>query len=497
MKHSVGFLGLMAFGIGASAFALSLLRPPRTTVSSSVTASRGIDHDRAPNIPERDIVALLAGGGFDPESNQISLEDDLLEAEALFAGRARVLYAGGSGSHAVQVTRAENVPVALEQQLGELFAPRGHRESEFQRTRLAPAGPLSRAALDDQVSRFAPNAENIFLYFAGHGSATDDGGGSLFHLWGEDTPWSVKDMIDWMQAIHAQTRATQQLLVTSCFGGQFVELDGLDFACAASATTIGREASGCDPNRDRAAQQGFGVAFWTYVRTRLQRGQTSSLGSAIRAIRATASSIDVPTLSSESLLVRTLAIAEFARPVPPSSATASAMCERRWDEVAGLLNLLGHAQSVQDATGACIFFLQTDFAAMRAEVEEQIGAIDEELGQIVEPYEQERALLRAALLNEYPVLDDPWHPDYARTIRTHRKALSARLSSLHVVPSPPENLLAEQDALWVQSAVLERAEWLQNVAWAEQMTLPQNVAARVAALRACEDRPLPVTTLTP
>jgi hypothetical protein len=117
------------------------------------------------------------------------------------------------------------------------------------------------------------------------------------------------------------TRGTRpvRVVLTSCFSGGFAELAfaGADAGkrelaagrCGLFAATAEREASGCDPNPDRAAQEGYGLHFLQALQGRDRAGAVAaidldgdgkvSLLEAHARARIASAGIDVPTSTSE------------------------------------------------------------------------------------------------------------------------------------------------------------------------------------------------------
>jgi hypothetical protein len=71
-----------------------------------------------------------------------------------------------------------------------------------------------------------------------------------------------------------------------------------------------------------------------------------------------------------------------------------------------------------------------DEAAARRRFDQLSRALreaDEEAARAADDEDDAYASLRIALLERWPVLDDPWHPDFAATVRDHRDAIRAFL----------------------------------------------------------------------
>ena len=362
---------------------------------------------------------LAAGGGGTPEFNQVSIEQDLgLVPEVLGSEGGLLLFAGGRGTGGVQEA-AEVEGDALALQLADLFAPRGGRAARYRATTLAVAAAATvdnvRAAL--AAATATAEVTPLVVYLAGHGAPGATPGETGIDLWEQ----SQLRAVDLAATLDAGTRATR-VVITSCFSGGFAELAfvGADATKAAAkgrcglfAATAEREASGCDPNPDRAAQQGYGLHFLNALRG-LDRdgaavtvdidgdGEVSLLEAHTR-VRIASMGIDVPTTTSD-----------------------------RWLRVKAA-GLKGRSKAVglveEEAVIAALAELGDEVAARTALVQ-----LDGEMAEISRRVDEasaaeDAAYRRAAgeLLARWPVLDDPWHPDFAATLASGRAAIELHL----------------------------------------------------------------------
>ncbi|MCA9706099.1 MAG: hypothetical protein KDK70_09650, partial [Myxococcales bacterium] len=261
---------------------------------------------------------IAAAAGALPELNQVSLEQDMaLVAEVLGPG-GRLLFGAGPGSPTVQVLAppTERDPViAL---LGDLFAPRGSRDVRYRETRLSHAEPASAdrvlAAVDHAL---AGGPEPLLLYLGGHGELGDEPRHNTVSLWAQSA-LTVADL-----AAHLdQSPRPVRLVVTTCFSGGFAELvfreanpalgESPTERCGLFAAPWDLEATGCDPNPDRAAQEGYGLHLLEALRGRDRHGEPLpadtldldgdgriSLLEAHTRARIASTSADVPTSTAE------------------------------------------------------------------------------------------------------------------------------------------------------------------------------------------------------
>ncbi|HEY0132592.1 MAG TPA: hypothetical protein VGB85_00895 [Nannocystis sp.] len=429
---------------------------------------------------------IASGGGGTPEFNQVSIEQDLALAHERLGPGGLLLFAGGRGSHGVQV-QAGRAGDPLIASLAELFAPRGGRDASYRPTTLPvdAAATLEnlRAAIDRGTASEGPP---LLLYLAGHGQAGERLADASIELWGQ-VPLSARELAELLDGRPRPLR----VVMTSCFSGGFAELvfTGADASkkpaapgrCGLFATTAEREASGCDPNPDRAAQEGYGMHFLNALGGRDRAGQPAeidldgdgrvSLLEAHARARSASAGIDVPTTTSE----------RWLRAVPRRRGASRGVALPEEDAViSALTRELGlHGEAVGES--------------LRAVEAEMVDAS----ARVVTQGEAEDAAYRrtaAQLLARWPVLDDPWHPEFAAMLASEGPAISAALASsesyLEFLAAGAELAAAqaEQAELLARSAKLERL-----VRALETRTLAGELAARggadwrtYEALLACE-----------
>jgi len=375
---------------------------------------------------------IIAGGGSLPESNQVSIEQDLGLALRLFEGSpGLLLFAGGPGTRTVQVQRdAEELaevedPVAMA--LAELFSPRGGRGARYRPTTLPVAAEASASSVLGALRRAlaAPGAGPLFLYVAGHGDVGGAPRDNTIVLWGQSR-LSVGDVAEVVD-VGARPLA---LVLTTCFSGGFAELafagaePGQGAAktprCGLFASTWDLEASGCDPNPDRRAQEGYGLHFLEALRGHDRDGvslptaeldldddgKVSLLEAHTRA-RIAALGIGVPTTTSE----------RWLREVAPAGGKS---VDVALPEEEAVIQALGAELGIDPAEPA---LAAEALAVLERGIDEHKGALLE--AQLAE----DRAYSAAAaeLLGRWPVLDDPWHPDFATMFQAERAAIVSHL----------------------------------------------------------------------
>ena len=427
---------------------------PARAAASLLATAHPAEGRAAAAVPDRawpgTVRWVAVGGGADPASNPVSLEQDLaLWAHTLGPGGV-TLFAGGAGRSPVQVSNptgpgnepskagseaageAPNDGDSLERRLGEIFAPRDGRQARYQPTRLAPHGDAAAPSVLQALSRASDPAassspaEPLFVYVAAHGEPGGQPRDNHVVLWG-GTSLSAAALADELDAVEGARPL--RLVMTSCFSGGFAELvfvGGDESAgpspqdrCGLFASTWDTEASGCDPNPDRRAQEAYGLHFLHALDGRDRSGKplpravldldgdgAVSLLEAHTRARIASRALGVPTTTSERWL-------RFATATSPPAAA-----------VAGPLDDLPEERAVVAALGAELGLPTAEVARLRLEsAGSTLDRADEHLAGLEAISDEAAANLRIALLERWPVLDDPYHPDYRATLQRHRAAI--------------------------------------------------------------------------
>lgn len=374
---------------------------------------------------------IAIGGGADPMSSQVSLEQDLRLAREVFGARGRVLFAGGRDAFGVQVLRDEPPGDGLRVELGDLLDPRDGRRAVYRKPEIDVAGAASPANVEAALEQaMADGDEPLLVYVATHGEKGEVPADNAAILWGDFT-MPARRLAELLEG-----RPTQRLVrvvVTSCYAGGFAELAfaGADPAnriasgrCGLFASPADDISSGCDPNPDRRAQDAYGLHFLEAIRGRDRAGKALpkdrldfdrdgriSLLEAHTRSRIAGRSFDVPTTTSERWLREKTASLEA-----PDETKDGAIPEvaEEYAVIAALREELG----------------VLDEAAARERLkaaQHELDAADTRLREVGDDVADAAADLRILLLERWPALDDPWHPDFAATFAAHRNEIAALL----------------------------------------------------------------------
>ena len=262
---------------------------------------------------------IAIGGGADPATSQVSLEQDLRLAREVFGSTGRMHFAGGRNAYGVQVLNATEPPDPLLAELGDVLDPRDGRQATYRKPEIAVDAPATPVTIErDIAAALADGDEPLLLYIAMHGEQGETSADNAVVLWGDYT-LSARRLAELLEA--TPTKRQVRLVVTACYSGGFAELAfaGADSANRAAANRCGLFAapaddisSGCDPNPDRRGQDAYGLHFLHALRGADRTGEALkrdrvdfdgdgaiSLLEAHTRARVASRSFDVPTTTSE------------------------------------------------------------------------------------------------------------------------------------------------------------------------------------------------------
>ena len=472
-------------------------KPPATPVTDRAEAPRLVRSSvdaPAPAVPQGARV-LLVGGGAEPGSGGVQLEQDLTLATQTLAGPGVVLFGGGRSTFSVREDGPEpRFEDPLRQRLAELFDPRD-RGATYRRTRLHPDAPATAEVfLETLEAMLTSPGEPVVVFVATHGEQGDGPLDTSLVLWGGGaiTP---RDLL----ALDAKPEVQRgsRLVLTSCHGGAFGDIavgeseESMPTGdhCGVFATTWDHVASGCDTNPDRSAQEGYAIHFFAALRgqdrdghalprTRIDFDGDGSIGllDAHTFVRVRSHSFDVPTTTSERFLRARML---DRGPAPRNEAPVDDPYED------AVIRAIGAELDAPDAQAA---------EAVRERLDDALTDAENALLDAGDARDGALADVRIELLERYPELDDPWNPRMHELLETHRADIEALLArSLHVrayaEAGERENALA--DAVDRARIALARAERL--VAAYETKRLAASLRARdpesfarYESLRRCE-----------
>lgn len=378
---------------------------------------------------------IAAAGGSLPEFNQVSLEQDLALASSTFGGEGLTLFAAGAEQPVVQVLRSttdaphtRHAPDDPLPKLADLFAPRGGRDATYRAPQIDVDGPATATTVMQAVQEAtASEGPALLLYLGGHGLQGPTPAENSIALWGQ----SQLDVLDFTTLLGPSQRPVQ-VVATTCFSGGLAELafanatpddgPGPPQVCGLFAAPFDLEASGCDPNPDRAEQEGFGLHFLHALTGRDRHGDalaseaidfdgdgTVALREAHAYVRIASGAPDVPTSTSERWL-------EAMAPGP-----GSALGDIDLPEENAVIAALGKQLGLVDQLERARLVL--------VKIENEIEGLGERSAQAQQHEDQAYRQAAAEVLARWPVLDDPWHPEFGTTLATHLDAIREHFAS--------------------------------------------------------------------
>ena len=405
----------------------SLAGGPRVVVVSAahVDMAAHVGRGTTGNTPTSAVDWIVFGGGSKPADSQVTIESDVKRAAATFGGNGRVYFAGGSRARCVQVLQRAKHGDPLLRELGAFFQPRAGRSSRYRQPALKARASTAAAVLADVRGQLAaPITDPLFVYAAGHGEIGKTARENLVALWAgsQVTVGDLAHVLD-----RARSKRVVRIVATTCYSGGFGELVFRDATadrgpartarCGLFAAPWDLESTGCDADPDRRLHHGYGAYFLAALRgeTRLGAalapssidfdgdGEVSLLEAHTR-VRIASPAADVPTSTSE----------RWLRHVAPLSGPASPTDLPEEDAViAALAAKLGLREPMKEAE-----------AAHKAAQKANTGASDA-IAALQRTEDDAYHAVSAALLGRWPVLDDPWHPEFAATMKRNRAHIQA------------------------------------------------------------------------
>ena len=420
-KAAIAAAGLLALG------AFWLTRP-RAAAPERPPAPNAAPQPSPPSPPRADVRWIAAAGGQVPELNQVSLEQDLALAAETFGGPGTVLFAAGADAPVVQVLAEQPPSEDPATKLADLFAPRGGRDATYRAPELAVDGPATAASVSAAIEAAVRSpGPPLLVYLGGHGNRGPTDAENTVGLWGQ----SQLDAID-LAALLRDTQRPVQLVATTCFSGGLAELAFAEAnaeagpfpaeVCGLFAAPHDLEASGCDPNPDRAAQEGFGLHFLRALTGKTKDGaavpmaeidfdEDGTIGAreAHAYVRIHSAAFDVPTSISERWL-------EAVAPGPGAPRADVELPEEN-AVIAALSRQLALVDEVERAR------------IRLRDIEAKIETRGESLARAQESEDLAYRAAAADVLARWPVLDDPWHPEFATTLARNIDALREHFAS--------------------------------------------------------------------
>lgn len=492
---------------------------------------------------------LTFAGGPNPESNQTSLEQNVLYFRRTLTvlGLAKVPHEeffadAGQSPHAVQIHVNRSPGEELTDDLAAILNPDAERDIRFRAAAIPSlAGPATLDALArwfDTTGKNLPPHSRLVFYFTGHGGTVNMnmpgmGGGpagrgarggrraapvadprvTTLLLW--DSPdVTVTDFEKQLDKLDPTTDVT--LLMVQCHSGGFANVlydnanpkNGLarQPRCGFFASTADRPAAGCTPDIDREDYEEFSTGFFAALSGITRDGKKiarpdydgdhqTSLADAFAFVVLTSNTIDTPITTSDQFLRDNSSLPANSRngllgkdaAYPDLLAAADPFHKAILEGLSQTLELTGDNRTDQAR-------------ALLAQIEKDRAALDRQHTQLDRQFENARNQLRTALAARWPELAVPLHPEFEKILNAEAPAMHKYLESLRPWQTY-QQLDTQLGALNDQDTALEKKsiKLLRLLYAADSVALAHNLQksgkpeaqSLYTDLLARENRPLP------
>lgn len=424
---------------------------------------------------------LVFGGGYGPDSNQASIEADVLRLEQVLApAHPTVLFAGGSSSiRSVQTATGSD---EVTRRLGLLYGHTAGLAVDYRRPRLAPDGAARRQTVIEALVKLRGRPGGGIAFGVGHGGPPTAGSAATWALWdAELTPAELVERLE-----RAPAKGPLALVLGQCHSGAFASVmyEGANreaalarpARCALAAVPRDLEAAGCSPDADDPDALAFIAAIARALSGAgdLDESGLVDLDEAFAYAQIHDRTIDVPVRSSDVWL-------ETHAPEIDLEGTSRA-------------ELFAMASPL-DRTVLAALVPEGEPKAVMARLDTLIAAAEDstrEIDALQVALDDARALAFAAALETFPELSNPLHP---RSRALLSGAAPELMSWWEKHPEPLARLEAASaqvtaalDHRWGLERALARLDRWSRRAWSVVATraLAPNQRRDFERLRACE-----------
>ncbi|MEY3013903.1 MAG: hypothetical protein RIT45_2638 [Pseudomonadota bacterium] len=387
----------------------------------------------APSLPRYATLTWLAvGGGAGPDSTQASLEADIASASEVLGGQGALFFAAGAGRRVVAVAAPEaelgdDAPDGLRGELAALFGAERTLGLRYRPVQVAARPAEGERVVETLFGQLGRPGPPLLLVVSAHGQHADTADAVRLVFWGNGA-WTPRWLAAELDRAGSNAMRPLRMVVGACYSGGFGELAfaGGDAKralpppterCGLFASTWDLESSGCDPDPDRRAHEGYIRHFWASLRRQDREGRPLaaesidfdgdgriSLLDAHTRVRVASTAFDVPTTTSERWL-RVAVPTDAAQVIDASTAARlAATLPHELAVVSALQRLLRLEDPYRQAASA---LEERDALIAEAEAEET-RASNEALDAADH--------IAGTLLAHWPNLADPWRSDFAPTL---------------------------------------------------------------------------------
>ncbi len=278
---------------------------------------------------------VVTFGGGPPSHNQISLERNVEYFRRVLAGvglgdvRHDIYFGDGGARRSVQSRLPDGDDQRLARALGMIFMNNGDADMRYTKVRLPGlVGPSSVSNVDawfDVVGRSLPPGDRLLFYFTGHGGPDeanrDAPRNTTLVMPGFPNALPVRDFTAQLDKLDPGVDVT--LVMVQCYSGGFANViynegdPGRGFAAHPRAgffsTIPTRTAAGCTPDVDEEDYHEFSTSFFEAILGETRTGRAvakpdfdgdgrTSYDEAFAHVLLTSNTVDIPTTTSDRLL---------------------------------------------------------------------------------------------------------------------------------------------------------------------------------------------------
>jgi hypothetical protein len=486
---------------------------------------------------------LTIGGGGSPQSNQLSLERNILFYHRVLsglglAGAPHDIYfaCGNSDQRDLQISDATHPPPRANLLLSQLFGRDGELYESYRPHELKDLkGPANRDSINkwfNATGKRLADGDRLFVYFTGHGSGAPQGqgGGGGFRgrsatqpttnpspgarnttmdLW-QDGGMPVKEFTSLLDKLSPRVKVV--LIMVQCHSGGFADVIFKDGApgpvlaepdrCGFFATWYDRLAAGCTPDTAEENYREYSTYFLAALCGKTRTGEAieppdydhdgvTSLAEAHAYTQITSETIDIPVCTSDVLLRQfSKTKDDKIKDLVTAGTTFDRLCDLATPDRRAVLEALSKSLDLKGADrAAAARNLADTISRERRDLERDKGRLNRERDQL-------RQQLRAAVQAKWPEMSNAFHPAVIHALTDEADAVVKTIES-HAAYAKWDKLRQDVEQISNKSFDLER-KWVKTQRFlyvAESVALAANldkcagklVQERYKRLRAAEN----------
>ncbi len=421
---------------------------------------------------------LTIGGGYAPAHSQLSLEKNVLFVQQVFrawevptADQDILFGCGDAPNRDVQINQMAEIP-----RVNLLLSQISNRDESMDygyRHHAIPhvAAAATRQALNgwiDGVGQRLGEGDRLFIYFTGHGGSGNPARNTTMMLWGDDA-LPVRDFTRMLDRLSPKVQVV--LVMVQCHSGGFADVIFNDAQSASAASALSpanrcgffatvpeRSAAGCTSDISDEDYHEYSTYFWAalYGKTRTGASVASadyngdgrvSLAEAHAYVQLHSDTIDVPVSTSATFL-RAFSKSKGDDLLTPDStfdqieAAANASQKAVLDGLSEQLGLWGRER--------------TKMARVQSDkLERDRQSANQQSDRANGESKSLRGGIRAAVLERWPELSNPWNPRAADVLKADGAQI-VRLIENHPSYARWRQTIERSDSFSDRAMTLER-----------------------------------------